>query len=73
LQISCRNTARPWDGAATKGQVKPIPADKGVPPLTDAERTALVRWIDTGAAWDVKPSPATGSAEQLVPLPPSNE
>jgi hypothetical protein len=46
-----RNTARPWDGEAADGEAKPIPAHDG-PPLTAAEKRAVVEWIDLGAARD---------------------
>jgi Hydrazine synthase alpha subunit middle domain len=49
-----RNTTRPWDGAATGGMVKPIPAGAVAVP-TEAEIQALIRWIDLGAAWDARP------------------
>ena len=45
-----RNTSRPWDGAAAKGDAKPIPPDKGEP-LTADERQIFVKWIDLGAPW----------------------
>jgi hypothetical protein len=45
-----RNTARPWDGPATGGTVKPIPAGDGEP-ITEGERRTLIEWIDMGAMW----------------------
>jgi hypothetical protein len=49
-----RNTTRPWDGAATGGMVRPIPASAVAAP-SEAEIQALIRWIDLGAAWDARP------------------
>ena len=48
-----RNTARPWDGNAAAGTVRPIPAGS-TGTLKDAEIQALIRWIDLGAAWDAR-------------------
>ena len=45
------NTSRPWDGPASSRPAKPIPAGKSEP-LSAAEKAALIRWIDLGAAWE---------------------
>ena len=46
-----RNTARPWDNAASKkAPLLMPPADS--PPLTEDEKLTFVEWIDMGALWD---------------------
>jgi Hydrazine synthase alpha subunit middle domain len=49
-----RNTSRPWDGAAVRGVVKPIPPGKS-PGLSEAEKQTIIRWIDLGARFAVRP------------------
>ena len=50
-QILGRNTARPWDGDATRVGAKPAP-DCGATELTPEEKRTFIQWIDLGALWD---------------------
>jgi hypothetical protein len=45
-----RNTARPWDGAASERPAKPIPPGQ-VEPLTNEQKQMFIEWIDLGAPW----------------------
>jgi hypothetical protein len=56
-----RNTSRPWDGAAAKGEAKPIPATASEP-LTPEEKLNLVKWIDVGAPWTAVPPAGSPAA-----------
>ncbi|MGC8641300.1 MAG: hypothetical protein ACP5XB_15660 [Isosphaeraceae bacterium] len=56
-----RNTARPWDGAAVHGVVKPIPPGES-PGLSDMDKQTIIRWIDLGARFAVRPD-ARGAAK----------
>jgi hypothetical protein len=61
-----RNTSRPWDPAASPGEVKPIPPGKSEP-LSPDERRTFVEWIDMGALWDGIPGPdALSAGEQHI-------
>ncbi|MBN2369546.1 MAG: hypothetical protein JXO72_03590 [Vicinamibacteria bacterium] len=46
-----RNTARPWDGSATRAKAKPMPMSAGAA-LSEDERGLFIEWIDMGALWD---------------------
>jgi hypothetical protein len=52
--LLAKNTSRPWDGAASQGKPKPIPAD-AKQPLTAEETRIFVEWIDIGAPWSAAP------------------
>jgi hypothetical protein len=52
--IRGRNTARPWDGMATWSAARAIPSGTS-PPLSEAEKQTIIRWIDLGARPPVRP------------------
>jgi Tol biopolymer transport system component len=49
-----RNMALPWDGAAIKRAAKAIPHGSA-PPLSEAEKQTIIRWIDLGARPPARP------------------
>jgi hypothetical protein len=54
-----RNTARPWDGAAARAPVTPMPAGAV---LGEDERRLFIEWIDLGGLWDATLGRVDGDA-----------